>query len=287
MKNIAVIVFLFLITFNAFSQSTFDKSLNEVSANIADKLIQKNKKKIVVLYITDVNKVQTVAGKYIADVISVNIVNNIGNFEVFDRENLSGIAEAKKLIAEGYVDASNAKELGKLLAVETIIIGNYTVLSSTMKLTLKALDVNNGFVIAASMKDLPINADAGALLGINLPNNSSPDGGNRGFNNPVKSGENYNNPETVNKDCEKNNTGDYCFENQYNKQVKIYIFAEGQRGTDLYLTLSIGQTQCFYNLKAGNYTYRVTIGDIGYYRYDIAQGQFLVDKCKSKTFFIK
>ncbi len=275
------------------AQSTFDKSLNEISADIADKLSQKNKKKIVVLYVTDINKAQTVAGKYIADVLSVNIVNNQGNFEVFDRENLSGIAEAKKMLAEGYIDASQAKELGQILAVEAIIIGNYTVLTSTLKLTLKALDVNNGFVIAASMKDLPINEDVGSLLGINVSGSVS--NTNRGFNNrPLNSNEDYNNPELVNKACENSNTGDYCFCNTTNDNFIVSLNANGTA-----LQLSPGQTQCLYNLAAKSYTYHI-MGDHDYgrggltiygvsskYWYVHGTGQFLVEKCKSKSFTIK
>ena len=284
-----------LISFSAFAQNTFDRSLGELSAEIAEKLQAKEKKKIVVLYVTDINKSQTVAGKYMADVISVHIVNNAGNFEVFDRENLSGIAEAKKMIAEGYIDANQAKQLGKILAVDAIIIGNYTVLSTTLKLTLKALDVNNGFVIAAGMKDLPINADAGALLGISVGSGSSDLNANKGFNRPMNSNESYNNPETVSKNCEINNTGDYCFTNGTNLKLKVLVNSRSiqgrfssNRGVDYSLILIPGQTQCFYNMKVNPYNY---------YFFDITKhaemydyqfsGQINVEQCKSKTFVIK
>jgi len=289
MKNILILVLVFLSTFNCWSQSTFDKSLNEVSADIAGKLSQKNKKKIVVLYVTDINKAQTVAGKYMADVISVNIVNDQGNFEVFDRENLSGIVEAKKLMAEGYIDANGAKELGKILAVDAIIIGNYTVLTTTLKLTLKALDVNNGFVIAATMKDLPITNDAGALLGINVGSNAGVQN-NRGFNTPVQSNENYNNPQTVNKECEQNNTGDFCFMNTTNFQLSVRL----SRNSRLVITLDPGQTQCYYSLKQGSYNYEIYEKQ---YNPDYVwrgknppftmNGQIYIEQCKSKTFTIK
>jgi len=289
MKNFLFMGVFSLVAFSAFPQSTFDKSLNEVSVDIADKLSQKNKKKIVVLYITDINKAQTIAGKYIADVISVNIVNNQGNFEVFDRENLSGIVEAKKLMAEGYIDANGAKELGKILAVDAIIIGNYTVLTTTLKLTLKALDVNNGFVIAATMKDLPITNDAGALLGINVGSNAGVQN-NRGFNTPVQSNENYNNPQTVNKECEQNNTGDFCFMNTTNFQLSVRL----SRNSRLVITLDPGQTQCYYSLKQGSYNYEIYEKQ---YNPDYVwrgknppftmNGQIYIEQCKSKTFTIK
>ena len=310
MKNITIIILLCFVSYHSFSQSAFDKSLNEVSADIAAKLSQKNKKKIVVLYITNIKNTQTVAGKYIADVISYNLVNNSGNFLVFDRENLSEITDAKKLIAEGYIDAATAKKLGKILAVEAIIIGHYTVLSSTLKLSLKALDVNSGLVIAATMQDLPLNADAGALLGINISNNSNQNGKNRGFNTPIKSDENYNNPNTVNNDCETKNTGDYCFTNNTQYRLRVYLYNEaggGYGGGQMIraanngymsvswsggdVTIEPGQTECFYNIKATSMVSDIRIikpvnsayvWDVGY-----RKGNILVEKCKSKTFIIK
>lgn len=286
MKKILFLVcFSFIICF-AFSQSTFDKSLNEVSADIAGKLSQKNKKKIVVLYVTDINKAQTVAGKYMADVISVNIVNDQGNFEVFDRENLSGIVEAKKMMAEGYIDANKAKELGRILAVDAIVIGNYTVLTTTLKLTLKALDVNSGFVIAATMKDLPITTDVGALIGITV--GTGDNNANKGFNNrPLNSNESYNNPETVNSKCKENGTGDYCFVNKTNKVMYVTLYGGG-KGTLGEITLDIGQTQCFYDIKASSYNYVIGSKRWSWRMSDAERnGQLQVEECKSKTFIVK
>ena len=293
MKKCNQLIILLLIASNTFAQSAIDKSVSEASTDLSNKLILKNKKKIVVLYITDIGKTQTTAGKYIADVISDNIVNNAGNFEVFDRENLLGIAEAKKLIAEGYIDVEKAKALGQMLSVEVIIVGNYTVLSNTLKLTLKALDSNTGFVIASTMKDLPIDLDAGALLGINVETNGTKNNSNRGFNNrPLNSNENYNNPETVNKDCEKNNTGDYCFTNNTQNQATVTLLPT--RISDYkYLTLEAGQTQCFYNLQVQSYDYVLQVVDglttsrSGRVMPTERRGQIFVEKCKSKTFDIK
>jgi len=299
-KILLLICFSFIFFSSSFSQSTFDKSLNEVSADIAGKLSQKNKKKIVVLYVTDINKAQTVAGKYMADVISVNIVNDQGNFEVFDRENLSGIVEAKKMMAEGYIDANKAKELGRILAVDAIVIGNYTVLTTTLKLTLKALDVNSGFVIAATMKDLPITTDAGALLGITV--STGDNNANKGFNNrPLNSSESYNNPETVNKDCEAKNTGDYCVLNSTNsgKVFRIYLQEKSQTSFNMNvlgplagkqfedISLLPGETKCVYNWEARSYQSEIWGKNSRNETVVLRSENILIEKCKSKTFVIR
>jgi Curli production assembly/transport component CsgG len=278
-KIVQTIIVLFL-AFTSFAQSPLDKALNDISTDLASKLSQKNKKRVVVLFINTITKEPTVAGKYFADIISGNIVNNVGNFKVFDRENLNGIVETKKLIAEGYLNVDKTKEIGKLLSVDAIIIGNYTMLSNSIKLTIKALDSSDGFVFAQSTQDLPFNADAGALLGINITNNAGTENMNRGFNDrPLNSNESFNNPSTVNPKCKEKNTGDYCFSNTTSLKIRVHMGSSVGE-----LTLSPGQTQCKYNLSAEEYNYKIYDER---YAGSIAFGQILVEQCKSKTFVIK
>jgi hypothetical protein len=152
-------------------------------------------------------------------------------------------------------------------------------------------------VIAASMKDLPLDKDAGVLLGINV--SSSGNSSNRGFNStPLNSSEQYNNPETVNKECETKNTGDYCFMNSTTKTLMVSF--HGRTGTfyDLGLTLSPGQTQCFTDAPTGmaNYDIREQNSNNNFqygnypeqnnsHKYQ-ATGNVNVERCKSKTFNI-
>lgn len=299
-KRIIIFFFLLMSSFT-YAQSEFDKSLNLISTDISEKLNKLNKKKIVVLYVNDINKEITNTGKYLADVISVNIVNSTYGFQVFDRDNLKEIVEAKKLVAEGYLSTSSVKEIAKILAVDVLIIGNYTILSNTIKLTLKALDADNGFVIAASMHDLPINQDAASLLGINIGGANT----NKGFNAPLGSSEQYNNPRTVDQKCEAEKLGDYCFHNNTKKALVVTI---GENMDDIHyysskrktITLEPEQTQCFYLIPIGAIFYEITeVGSnnrqprysnnsnynqpASYY----ATGQILIEKCKSKTFTIR
>ncbi len=298
--TIHLFILLFVVSISL-SQSAFDKSINEASADLAEKLIRKNKMKIAVVCVTEINKEETVVGKYIADEISVNIVNGTGDFEVFDRESLSGITQVKKLVAEGYINVYKAKELGKLLSVEAIIIGNYTVKNNTIKLTLSAYNSYSGLVIASTHKDLPIDSDAGALLGINVETNGKRNNSNRGFNNrPINSNEDYNNPRTVSPDCKKNNTGDYCFTNTMTKTpFTVIVYYRENSNAGRTMTVQAGQTQCFNNFPAGPHNYTITYkAQVPIMKFppgaptmeqDVIylQGQINVEQCKSKTFVIK
>src|SRR5207253_1501052 len=127
------------------------------------------------------------------------------------------------------------------------------------------------------------------LLGINSPaSEENIDPNSRGFNGrSLNSGEQYNNPETLNKDCIQKNTGDYCFTNHSKKKLKVNLTSIGN-GTKT-LTLDIGQTQCFYELTAiaWNYLFQEVVEGPYMGPPFKGEGQIRIEKCKSKTFEIR
>lgn len=282
MKKVIFVVTLFLFSVVSHSQdNSFNKALKSISSDIATKLHAKGKEKVVVLYITDINKQHTNTGAYLADIVSVNIVNDPKGFLVFDRDNLQSILDANKLSADGYVDVKKAQELGKQLLVEAIILGKYTVMENFIQLTLKALDADTGFVVAASMKDLPIDEQA-SIPGIRGFSNQN--GRNRGYNNtPLMSNEERNNPDTTEKNCAIKKTGVYCFENQTKHKVRV----RGDAGLISTFYLSPGQTSCYYNISAGKHRYQINTWNNGKRGQTIDMGEFYVEQCESKTYTIK
>jgi hypothetical protein len=278
MKKYSIIIALLMFGFTCFSQRPFDKALKNISNDLASKLKLQDKEKVVVLFITDIKKTVTSGGKYLADIISYNLVNDTV-FKVFERDNLSMIAEAKELIDEGYVTVEKSKTLGKLLSVNAIIVGTYTIFDNTVKLSLKALSTYNGASIAASMMDLPLDVDAGVLFGIKI----------------LSPGENA----SRNPNCKEKNTGDYCFQNSTRFSI-IVDFWSSPSPTQSWSnkqtsTLQSGQTQCFYDLYNGAANYELISWKGGqslviYNDNDLnyqAKGSLYVEPCKEKTFIIK
>jgi len=280
-----------------YSHSAFDKSLKDISTDMANKLSLKGKKKVAVLFITDINKSQTILGKYMADVISVNIVNDINNFEVFDRENLAGITEAKTLIDEGFIDKNSARELGKILDVDVFIIGNYTVFSSTVNLSLKALDSKSGFVIAATRMDVLLTRDAMIAFFPSSDENSPnyKDDNNR----PLNTGEIYV-KKSADKDCATKNTGDYSVTNGTNsgKAFRIYLKPKttssimmpslptaGEQYQDL--ALKPNETQCIYDFEAKAYQCEVWGANSQKETVKLRDFNILIEQCKTKKLIIK
>ena len=276
MKKIVFILIFLSITYTCSSQTSFDRVIKEISLDLAGKLKLLERRKIVVLFVTDINKSVTTAGTYLADNISFNLVND-ATFKVFERDNLSSIKEAKQLIDDGYINAEKTKELGKLLSVNAIIIGNYTILNNTIKLSLKALSTDNGVTIAASMINLPLNADICRILNISGCSTAEED--------------------SKNPNCKENNTGDYCFKNTRSETLKVTYWGIKDQLYPRKLIISSNETQCLYDIPSGSIDYKieeyfgenfiktgVTTNEPPSYS---KSGQLYVEQCKSKTFLIR
>jgi|GEM_PF-4336088 len=290
MKKIILASVLAFISIQITAQTSLDKSLATITSDLSQKLKSVGKKNIAVLDVSDINKAITPAGKYMADIISINLVNTPGYFQVVDRQNLDQIMKEQQLNYQGYIDATTAKQLGKILSVDAIITGTYTVLSDKITLTLKAINSETAMMLASSMQTIMLDADLAALLGINY---SSPTNGintgNKGFNGPIPTGEGYNNPATISKECETKQYGDFCFQNTSKIRVRVIIkILGGGYGTSKEITLSPGQTGCSYQLQAGVYNYSIVFDNPNGVTLvsDVQKGELKVEQCRSKTLTI-
>jgi hypothetical protein len=222
-------------------------------------------------------------GKFIAEDFSVYFTNaSKGTYQVMDRNHLDQLLREHKLNSEGFIDPETAKALGRMKAVDAVITGTVDILEKQLKVRLKVLDTETALQVAAEIGYLPIDENVSAFLGV--PGLGSSGGSattNRGFNRPLSSDEQINNPATVNQECESKNYGDYCFANATQRELKVVIDDPSSWPS---LTLRPGQTQCIYSRKSGTYGYSISDRqDTKYF----AKGEILIEKCKSKTFVIK
>ena len=291
---------LFVLTSKA---QDFDVQLEQLAEVLAKKIEGKGKAKIAVWGFFTENSEKTALGNYITEDFSVYLTNFGDKFEVIDRNHLDVLLKEHRLNAEGYIDENTAKELGKIVAVDVIITGTYTVLNSVIKVRAKALDTETALQFAASMGNLPLNENIASYLGVSINGGNTT---NRGFNIPLSSKETINNPETVNAKCSEENFGDICFYNTTNTKLvlraKHFREDEGSKVnmTDIFLDPS--ETKCLYQIKNRTLSFYIVKWEVfqkelegGLYKlhqdvtakYLFDRGQLKVETCKSKTYSIK
>lgn len=302
MKKYYILLLLFFVSNYLIAQSDFETALMKESKTLATELAAKGKFKIAVWDFTDLDNNVTTFGKFLSENMSVYIANSSLDINVVDRNNINTVMKEHKLNSDGFIDKSTAKELGRLVAVSAIVTGKITVFSTHINVTMKVLDTESLDIIVSQISKLPLDENAKELLGIASTN--------KGFNNsPLNSNEQINNPETVNKKCETINSGDYCFQNKTNRNLRVRVWdLRGQ--VPISISVSPGQTQCVYELPEGAHIYEVDepnpptqqqssslqwhtssnnyqTNNQPTYRPYRAQGQVKVEKCQSKTFNIQ
>lgn len=278
MKKITPIIIIISLISSKLANSqtiSFDSSLQLLTNALTAKLRSLKDEKIAVWDLTDLNGNVSPIGKYIAEDVSINLSDK---FHIVNRNQLNTILKENQLTSEGFLDQTTMKQLKKLAQVDIIVTGSVSVLANNIKITLQALD-SLADILAATKGDVSMNDDIKDLLGINIGSN------NKGFNSPLNSNEHLNNPATVSSDCQNNNTGDFCFNNTTSNNLTLHLKSGSPLWYDGDLTLSSGQTQCFYSLKGGVYQFIIYRRGDGV-SYLLKQGEIKVETCQSKTFTI-
>ncbi|MEP5614586.1 MAG: FlgO family outer membrane protein, partial [Flavobacteriaceae bacterium] len=295
-----------LCTNHSFGQD-FDTQLEGIAEGLAKKISSKGKTKVAVWGFFTENGDRTPLGNYLTEDFSVYITNFGEKFEVIDRNHLDVLLKEHQLNAEGYIDENTAKELGKIVAVDAIITGTYTVLNSIVKVRAKVLDTETALQFAANMGNLPLNENIASYLGVSVNGGNST---NRGFNAPLSSNETINNPETVDSDCGKEKFGNQCFYNSNSEKMVVSIYyyttpdVKFNNHARKMILLNPGETKCIYRLynRSLNYfiatwesyvneekfkgTERYLQNDF-YWKFLKDKGELQVETCKSKTYTIK
>ena len=305
-KHLFSILFCTIIISNSFAQD-FDTKLENLAKDLSNKIDSKGKKKIAVWGFVTEGGERTALADFLTEDFSIYMTNFAENFEIIDRKHLDILLKEHKLNAEGYIDSKTAKELQKIIAVDAIITGTYTVLSTTIKVRAKVLDTETALQFAANMASLPMNEDVSSYLGISINGGNTT---NRGFNTPLGSNETVNNPETIDPNCKKMSTGDFCFSNALNEKVIVQVFyfryadLKNNYKDSKTIILDTKDTKCLYGILNRPITFYVALwkdfvneekfkgseSALNHYscqKFLKDKGELKVETCKSKTYTIK
>lgn len=168
MRNVVLLFILFIPVEHLFGQN-LGSQLSEPSQKIRAVLGKKTATPVLVASFLDMSNTQTAFGKYLADKFTVQLRGESDSFEIIDRTAFDQILKENKLAAEQILDPSTIAQLGKWTGAKSMITGSYTVLGSTVDLTIKAVSIERGTLLTSIDCVIPLTADLKALLNINGP----------------------------------------------------------------------------------------------------------------------
>ena len=147
---------------------TIDDFYNRFIAHITTNLSSDYDLKFAVLSFESTKKDDTESeelGIYLAESIASKVSMNIPASTLFERENLEILLKEHDLNLSGYIDSDQAMEVGKLIPVNALLAGKYTILNDTVTINCRLIDVNTGEILIAYYDSVELSKDLSSLSG--------------------------------------------------------------------------------------------------------------------------
>lgn len=134
--------------------AAYEEQIRTESRYLAGEIAGRGKTAVAVVDFTDLDGAVTHLGRFMAEEMSVAIAKEARSFRVVDRTHILSLLKEHKLAASGLIDPDTARELGRIVGVDTLVTGTITPLGDSVRLSIKAIDSENAQVIASTSCDI-------------------------------------------------------------------------------------------------------------------------------------
>jgi len=148
-------------------------AVNSLSSGLSDIISRSGRKTVAVVDFTDLQGCVTELGRYMAEDVSVALVNNTKGFEVIDRTNLKVLLQGYQLASTGIIDPVTARKLGQVAGVDALVTGTIAPLSDNVHVSVKVLDIETAKMLGGVTADIPRTKTVEELLAKSVTNCSS------------------------------------------------------------------------------------------------------------------
>jgi TolB-like protein len=131
------------------------QDMRPISSALAAKIASSGKRTVAVVDFTDLQGCVTELGRYMAEDVSVAILDNAKGFDVIDRTNLKILMDEHKLTSTGIIDPATARKLGEVAGVDALVTGTIAPLSDSIHVSAKVLDTESAKMLAGVTADIP------------------------------------------------------------------------------------------------------------------------------------
>ncbi|GGG14008.1 hypothetical protein GCM10011344_13310 [Dokdonia pacifica] len=272
MKNILLLT---TIIFYHFSYTTkaqdFDTEVGKAVATIAQQLNKKKNIQVAIYPFKFLKNNEEGLAEYITDEFWEGLPQKAISYEVMDRATFEEYFQEHQLKSEGLIDPTTEKQFGMLIAADAYVTGKVYVFNSIIRLKIKVTDTQTGKIIATGSQKLPITYDMAQYLNL------------EGWEEKKKEIEKN---KSENPNCDKENVGDVCFQNNTKNFYYIEIIDQGTLPTIIStISVNIGEYGCFKNLPLKGFHYRVSKDKYGVSNNN-KLGSFHIKECESKVITI-
>lgn len=144
--------------------AAYEAELGVLAKNLVTKLEASGQRSGTVLDFTDLQGSATELGRFLAQELSDKLVGVANTVSFVDRANLQYLLREHKLSMDGLVNPETSRKLGNLIGVDTIVLGSTTPVGDKIRLSVRAIAVDTGRIVASQSETLPTSKDLAQLF---------------------------------------------------------------------------------------------------------------------------
>ncbi len=129
--------------------TSLDEGLSEISRQVSESMPSGKKTTIAVMDFNDLQGNVTLLGRFISEELITRFFQT-KHLEVIERSLLDKAIQELKFNTSDLVDTSNAKQLGRVVGADAIMVGTLTDLGQSIKINARVIVVESGKVIGAA-----------------------------------------------------------------------------------------------------------------------------------------
>lgn len=271
-KRTTCLLIVFCLMFQVYQAQDFDASIAKVIEGISSDLnIEERSDFQIAIYPFKYKKDnEDLLAEYVTEEFWDLTPKLATNYEVIDRATFDTYFKEHKLKSKGLIDPKTEKQFGMLIAADAYITGIVYVFNSIIRLRVTVTDTQTGKIITTGSAKLPITYDIANYIGLKDWKEKKIEAEKNKSSNP---------------NCEEENVGDICFQNNSKNKYIIKIQDIGKTLSTIYRTITIDAENhgCFKNLLPLGFSYSVSKNGYAV----INEGNFQIKTCQSKIIELK
>jgi hypothetical protein len=130
------------------------QDLTKLATHLSAKIQAAKRSRVTVVDFLDLDKKTTKLGKLLAFKLQAALSEPERGLEVVDQSQFAQLMDQMEKLSEGLIDPATGQQLGKMAGTEVLIVGTVMISESSIKLDVRAIDLQTAKMIAAGSDNL-------------------------------------------------------------------------------------------------------------------------------------
>lgn len=154
-RNLEVVwIVLVLMAWGTAPSQAYQQDLKKLATDLAARVHKMGHTRITVVDFLDLDKKPNKLGKFLTQQLQVELTEPVHQLVVVDQSQMPQLLEQIEKLTEGLIDTATGQKLGKIAGTEVLVVGTVMPSSMTIRLDIKAIDLQTAKVITGGSAGL-------------------------------------------------------------------------------------------------------------------------------------